>query len=335
MLFPKSDTTKEGWPWSGTYVEAGLAKLADQHSKSSDLPKISIITPSYNQGNYLEETIRSIILQGYQNLEFIVIDGGSTDQSVGIIQKYSQWIDHWESEKDRGQTHAINKGFDRATGVIGNWINSDDLLEPNALERIADKYNPQETSIICGDATGFYEDGHKADYDIKLQGISLESMICFWQEKAIWEQPAIFFPLKLYREVGKCDETQHMAMDYDLWCRMLQSARISYLNQPVCRIRRHNDAKTYKWAYQCWMINKKISQRYWKLLKEPINRHEYHHSYCAHCVTLALRMLYALRWGPMFQLLGSAYKTNSVETTKLIIKHFLSRSAKLLHLKNS
>lgn len=333
--FPEGKNASSTWPWAGPEVDAGIRKLQSESVQPTG-PKMSIITPSYNQGDYIEETLRSIILQGYSNLEFIVIDGGSSDQSVEIIKKYAPWIDYWESEKDRGQTHAINKGFDRATGVIGNWINSDDLLEPGTLQAIAEKYasiSPEEPALICGDAVGFYEDSPKPDYNIKLQDIDLESMICFWQEKAQWEQPAMFFPIELLRTVGNCDETQHMAMDFDLWCRMLQKAQVLYLDRPICRIRRHEDAKTYKWAYQCWMINQKISQRYWNVLPTPIDKNEYHTAYCGHCVTQALRMLYSFRWGPMCELLGSALKTNGLKTTELLMKHALSRSAKILRLK--
>ena len=109
-----------------------------------NLPRITIVTPSYNQGAFLEDTIRSVLDQGYPNLEYIVMDGGSTDNSVEIIEKYADRIDYWESEPDRGQTHAINKGFARATGVIGNWINSDDLLEPGALQTIGQAWNEWE-----------------------------------------------------------------------------------------------------------------------------------------------------------------------------------------------
>lgn len=94
-------------------------------------PKISIVTPSFNQGQYIEETIRSILLQGYPNLEYIVIDGGSTDGAVDVIRKYEKWLTYWVSEPDKGQADAINKGLERCTGEIFNWINSDDILLPN------------------------------------------------------------------------------------------------------------------------------------------------------------------------------------------------------------
>src|SRR5439155_25397176 len=105
------------------------------------LPRITIVTPSFNQGRYLEQTIRSVLDQGYPNLEYIICDGGSTDESVEIIKRYQHRLAYWCSEKDRGQSHAINKGFERATGDVYAYINSDDYFEPGVFECIAQAYN--------------------------------------------------------------------------------------------------------------------------------------------------------------------------------------------------
>jgi glycosyltransferase involved in cell wall biosynthesis len=106
-----------------------------------DLPSISIVTPSYNQAQYLDETIQSVLDQGYPNLQYMVIDGGSTDGSVEVIKKYEKHLDYWVSEKDKGQMDALNKGVRRSTGEIFGFINSDDLLYPRALQRVADTWN--------------------------------------------------------------------------------------------------------------------------------------------------------------------------------------------------
>ena len=125
-------TNKIGWPWSSENSVDAHASLVDR-----EYPKITVLTPNYNYGHYLEETIRSVLLQGYPNLEYIIIDGESTDNSIEVIKKYEPWLTYWVSEPDRGQTHAINKGLEKATGEIFNWINSDDILMPGALFAIA------------------------------------------------------------------------------------------------------------------------------------------------------------------------------------------------------
>ena len=129
---PTPPAGKTGWPWT---VET--PPLPPARPDGSPWPRISIVTPSYNQGQFIEETIRSILLQGYPDLEYIIIDGGSTDQSVEIIKKYEPWLTYWVSEKDRGQAHAINKGFARVSGEIGGYLNSDDFYLPNALSAAA------------------------------------------------------------------------------------------------------------------------------------------------------------------------------------------------------
>src|SRR5262245_16909311 len=129
---PPPPVGKIGWPWT---IET--LKLPSVSSDGLPWPSISIVTPSYNQGQFIEETIRSVLLQGYPNLEYIIIDGGSKDQTVDIIHKYEPWLTYWVSRKDRGQAHAINDGLRRASGTIFNWINSDDVLAPNALATIA------------------------------------------------------------------------------------------------------------------------------------------------------------------------------------------------------
>ncbi|MDO8303698.1 MAG: glycosyltransferase, partial [Sedimentisphaerales bacterium] len=123
---PAAPAGKTGWPWT---VESPAPAL----SQITNCPRICIVTPSFNQGEFLEETIRSVLLQGYLNLEYIIMDGGSTDNSVEIIKKYSPWLAYWTSQKDNGQADAIYRGFEKASAEYIGWVNSDDMLLPDAL----------------------------------------------------------------------------------------------------------------------------------------------------------------------------------------------------------
>src|SRR5262245_44445354 len=125
---PAPPKGKSGWPWTEDSLQ-----LQTRISAGQSYPRITVVTPSFNQGQFIEETIRSILLQGYPNLEFFILDGGSNDNTVDVIRKYSPWIDFWVSEPDRGQSAAINRGLQMASGLYATWINSDDLLCKNAF----------------------------------------------------------------------------------------------------------------------------------------------------------------------------------------------------------
>ena len=126
---PAAPAGKTGWPWT---VET--SQLADTMPDGRPWPRISVVTPSFNQGQFIEEAIRSVLLQGYPNLEYIIVDGGSTDALIDIIRRYTPWISSWFSERDDGQSDAINKGLGVATGEIVSWLNSDDLVTPDAFQ---------------------------------------------------------------------------------------------------------------------------------------------------------------------------------------------------------
>ena len=227
-----------------------------------DGPRVSIVTPSYNQGHYLEETIRSVLLQGYPNLEYFIIDGGSTDNSVEIICNYAPWLTYWVSEPDRGQAHAINKGFAQCKGDLLGWINSDDLLLPSAIHHLAATFQQFPTAVLLGDVLNVDEmKGHK--WLIRQRDVTFDKMARPWQYGVTWHQPGTYFPRALYQQVGPFDEALRYRFDWDWICCALQVAQVHYLRQPVAQFRYHQDSKTVGEASNWFVEKRQVAQRYW------------------------------------------------------------------------
>jgi len=181
-------------------------------------PKISIITPSFNQSQFLEETILSVVNQAYPNLEYIIMDGGSTDGSVEIIKKYAHRLTYWESEPDHGQSHAINKGFKRATGELAAWLNSDDLLTPGALQEAAEIYNEDPSlGFIHGISELIDENGNSQNKHFGSEFDLIENLITSQNTVA---QQSTFINRQCLESIGFLDESLHMSMDWDLWLRL-------------------------------------------------------------------------------------------------------------------
>jgi len=184
---------------------------------SDHWPRITIVTPSFNQGPYIEQTILSILDQGYPNLQYIVMDGGSTDETVSILEKYSDRISYWVSEKDNGQSHAINKGLALADGDIFNWVNSDDYLLPGALKTVAELFLRHD-ALAVGTRSNVTRGG-KLDW-VNNATKKRDS----WMESA-WErglnQQGLFFRMDCMRQLNGVDERYHYSMDLDLWVRFL------------------------------------------------------------------------------------------------------------------
>jgi glycosyltransferase involved in cell wall biosynthesis len=207
-------------------------------------PKISIVTPSYNQARFIEETIRSVLLQGYPNLEYIIIDGGSTDHSVEIIKRYEQWLSHWVSEQDRGQSDAINKGFNRASGQIYAWLNSDDYLLKNALRNVAMAYLGSPGA--GGWFGGCLQVDESGDTLLIVCPNRLDAeALGGWGENAV-TQPACFFSAKAWRECGPLDQDLHYAMDFDLWLKIAKHFTIEKVDDLLAAGLVHRDAKTQR-----------------------------------------------------------------------------------------
>jgi len=253
---PTASVKNQGWPWVQSTNNSSL------FLEEGDVwPKISIVTPNYNYGQYLEETIRSVLLQGYPNLEYIIMDGGSTDNSVEIIKKYEPWITYWESEKDRGQTHAINKGFKKATGDIVAWINSDDVYVPEAFHVVAQHHLENPGQIILGDVEDFYDDESQPPNRKRLHHVMPSSMLKPLDGSWFWHQPGTFVPMKIQNKIGKLDENLHYAFDKDWIFRLVEIAPVHYLNTVVARFRIHSEAKTSSgmdtWIKEIYQVNQR------------------------------------------------------------------------------
>jgi glycosyltransferase involved in cell wall biosynthesis len=207
------------------------------------LPMISVITPSFNQADYLEKTIGSVIGQEYPQLEYIIVDGGSTDASVSIIRRHESKLAWWVSEADRGQSHAINKGLARATGDILCWLNSDDFLANGALHVVGRYFadHPKSAAVV-GHCISL--DTHSGE-EFVLRG-EFKSRLRLLLPTAPYRlhQPSIFWRREVYERVGPLDESMHLIMDFDYWCRIADHYRFVNLDAVLSYCHRHDEAKT-------------------------------------------------------------------------------------------
>jgi hypothetical protein len=212
----------------------------------SPWPSVSIVTPSYNQARFLEETIRSVLLQGYPNLQYIVIDGGSSDGSADILRRYEPWLADWVSEEDRGQSHAINKGFARARGEVVAWLNSDDLYTPQAVGAATRAFSEHPAvGVVYGDCQHI-DAGSRLVRTRLLPGHDLGEVVVY----NYIAQPATFIRRRAVEHVNGVDESLHLAMDFDLWVRL--GVAFDFIHVPVCLacFRVHVDAKSSQpWTF--------------------------------------------------------------------------------------
>jgi len=200
---------------------------------------VSIITPSFNQAAYLEQTILSVLEQDHSHIEYMVVDGGSTDNSVDIIRKYESKLTWWVSEKDSGQADAISKGFARATGEVIAWLNSDDYYLAGAVSaavKIFEEY--PEVVMLYGDMLAVDEHG-KTFNRLNYKQLTLEDLLCF----QIIGQPAVFMRRSILRTTGGLDPTFHFLLDHHLWIRIARYGKILHVNQTWAAARYHAEAK--------------------------------------------------------------------------------------------
>jgi glycosyltransferase involved in cell wall biosynthesis len=200
---------------------------------------VSIITPSYNQAKYLEQTIQSVLGQEYPNIEYIVIDGGSTDDSEQVIRKYMDHLAYWISEKDSGQAEAINKGFRRARGELVAWLNSDDYYLPDVIPAVVKVFEEYpDVVMVYGDMLAVDENGQTLNA-LKYRQLSLQDLLCF----QIIGQPSVFFRRDVLEKTGGLDTTFHFLLDHHLWIRIAQQGKILHVDQTWSAARYHAEAK--------------------------------------------------------------------------------------------
>jgi glycosyltransferase involved in cell wall biosynthesis len=200
---------------------------------------VSIITPSFNQAAFLEQTILSVLEQDHLRIEYIVVDGASTDNSVEIIKKYESKLAWWVSEKDRGQADAINKGFARATGEVIAWLNSDDYYLAGAVSAAVKIFEEHpDVVLVYGDMLSVDEHG-KTFNTLKYKQLTLEDLLCF----QIIGQPAVFMRRSALQKAGTLEPTFHFMLDHHLWIRIAQQGKILHVNQTLSAARYHAEAK--------------------------------------------------------------------------------------------
>jgi glycosyltransferase involved in cell wall biosynthesis len=226
-----------------------------------DWPKISVVTPSFNQAAFLERTIQSVLSQDYPNLEYIIIDGGSTDHSVDTIKKYADKLAYWVSEKDNGQTHAINKGFRRATGDIVAWLNSDDEYCPFALKNVAEAFMAdKDIDFVFGNRITIDETGRILRQDRHTK-FSFRAQVILL---SILSQPASFWKRSIFEKHGYLDESLRFAMDFEFFCRIGSQIKAKHIRKNLARFRWHGTSKSCTihqiGLQECGLIQEKYLQ---------------------------------------------------------------------------
>ena len=223
---PAPPAGKTGWPWTTDGPRPEHESFA-----AIDLPAVAIVTPSYQQCEFLEETIRSVLLQGYPKLSYAIMDGGSTDGSLAIIEKYAPWLDNWVSEPDGGQAAAIDKGFQRTLGPILGWLNSDDVFAPGALWTAINEFRQHPGAVLVyGDAEKIARDGAPLGRVGEVRPCDQHYLVT--EDNAV-AQPAAFFQRAAYEAAGRLDHKLYWALDYDLWIRLSSQGPLRYVTRNI------------------------------------------------------------------------------------------------------
>ncbi|MCO5947670.1 glycosyltransferase family 2 protein [Mucilaginibacter flavidus] len=227
-ILPSAPEGKSGWPWT----EETAPSL---YNTEICWPRITIVTPTYQQGNFLEETIRSVLLQNYPNLEYIIIDGGSNDQTRNIIERYAPWISFWQSKKDNGQGQAINMGFSLGSGQYYAWINSDDHYLNNVFHLVVTVFLKTHTKFVYG---------FGLNYQVDNGLLEMVKILPFWDyfiKIPTLIQPSTFWDAGIHQPIW---EELHCSLDFELWLRLVKGNKRRLIRQPLSVAKVHSEAKT-------------------------------------------------------------------------------------------
>jgi glycosyltransferase involved in cell wall biosynthesis len=228
-------------------------------SRPSDTLRISVVTPSLNQGRFIERTILSVLQQDERDVEYFVVDGGSSDETVAILRRYEGDL-RWVSEPDRGQSHAINKGIAATSGEIIGWLNSDDVYEPGCLRTVREHFRSRcDVDVVYGDAWILDEEGRRlGTYPSEPWDVRRLRDACFLC------QPAVFFRRRVVQQCGAIDETLHYSMDYEFWLRLASfGIRFAYLPTILAGSRLHASCKTRRHRAR---VHAEINDMLWRTL---------------------------------------------------------------------
>ena len=253
---PPPPPGKTGWAWT----EETDPTIYELHT---DLPKITIVTPSYNQGQFIEETIRSVLLQNYPNLEYIILDAGSNDDSVAIIKKYTPWISYWKSEPDRGQSHAINQGLSIASGKYWQWINSDDRYFPKVLYQVSKTLSQSGKDTLYGGVYESTDDGeikyNRISFNV-CKSVMIDPKISFAKDY-YYKPEATILSVELSKAVGGMREDFHNLFDGEFMLRYTEKCHPFYTDIILIHYRIHPQTKTIA-------NSQRLYKEYIKILKE-------------------------------------------------------------------